>query len=53
MEFELLGQTIKFQGNPHMTDMAISGSRLRKLVARQKVAYFCQLMCESPDPRYR
>lgn len=51
MKFELLGRTVRFQGNPHMLDAEISRSGLRKSVARWEVAYFCQLVCDPPTPR--
>lgn len=48
MEFELLGKTIRIQGDSQVTETAISGKGLRRLVARQEVAYFCQLVCDNP-----
>lgn len=50
MKFDLLGKAIKLQRNPQMAESAISGSGLRKLVARHEVAYFCQLVCDAPTP---
>lgn len=50
MEFELLGRTIKLQGNSQIAESVISGNGLRRLVARREVAYFCQLVGDAPMP---
>lgn len=32
--------TVKFQGNPHLSNLAISNNGLHQLIARHEVAYF-------------
>lgn len=49
MEFWNGEQKVQLQGDPHLADSEISKAGLRKLIAKDEVAYFCQLRCEEVE----
>lgn len=48
IQFEIQGSAVKFQGSPHLGDLAISKSGLRRMMAKKEVTYFCHLACDPP-----
>lgn len=50
MEFHDGDRHVILQGDPHVSESEISKEELRRLVARNEVAYFCHLRSENLDP---
>lgn len=44
MDFAQEEKTVIFLGDPHLPEMAISGSSLCKLVHRQEISYICHMV---------
>lgn len=49
MEFWNGERKVRLQGDPHLADSEILKAGLRKLMAKDEVAYFCHLRCEEVE----
>lgn len=47
MEFEGPRGRIRLKGDPHLVETALSGNSLKRIAVKGRVAYYCQLQCES------